>query len=313
MMKRIPAVFLLSLVGLMAAAQTQEGGGTWYETDSRGLNASHPNLPLGTRVRVTNLQNNKQVIVTVNDRIAEGPDRLIDLSKAAAENIGMSAGGATPVRIEIISRRPPASDSPPAETAPPAAPAAAAPPAPAPSAAAVPAAASPAPAAGAPANPGGSGITNQAIVTINGLPGSGAVAPSAVPAPVPATAPSVVPAPAPPPGGGPRPTAAPVPPVPAAAPAAAAVPAVPAPVPVPAPFSPSGGSRYRIQVGAFRGEANAAAAFNRLREAGFSPFYERYGGFYRVVLSGVGAAEVEGVTRRLGDAGFRDILIREER
>jgi rare lipoprotein A len=307
MMKRIPALSLFSLIGLVAlAAQTQEGRGTWYETDSKGLSASHSNLPFGTRVRVTNLQNNKQVIVTINNRIAETPDRLIDVSKAAAENIGMSPRDATPVRIEVISRRaaaqpesPPA--SPAAEASPPASPAAEAPPPPSPPAVQTPPPASPAVQTPPPAGGGGalpaqggqnplnpSGIVNQAIVTINGVPGSPspAAAGPALAEPVPGTA---------------------RPPVPGRAPGPAA------------PLSsggraagPSSRGLYRIQIGAFLDERNAAAAFDRLRAAGFSPVYERYDRYYRVVLTGIGAADVEGVALRLEAAGFQEVLIREE-
>ncbi|MDR3166358.1 MAG: septal ring lytic transglycosylase RlpA family protein, partial [Treponema sp.] len=106
-MKRILAIFLFALAGGIVAltAQTQEGRGTWYETDSKGLTASHATLPLGTRVRVTNLQNEKQVIVTINNRIVETPNRLIDISKAASDNLEMNPRGTTPVRIEVLSRR----------------------------------------------------------------------------------------------------------------------------------------------------------------------------------------------------------------
>jgi cell division protein FtsN len=72
-------------------------------------------------------------------------------------------------------------------------------------------------------------------------------------------------------------------------------------------------SLYRIQVGSFLGEKNAAAAFNRVQAAGFSPVYERYGDYYRVVLTGLKAAYIEGITRRLGAAGFQDVLVSEER
>ncbi|MDR2403269.1 MAG: SPOR domain-containing protein [Spirochaetaceae bacterium] len=89
----------------MGFSQTQEGRGTWYETDSKGLAASHANLPFGTRVRVTNLQNDRQVIVTINNRIVDTPNRIIDISKAAADNLEMSPRGTTPVRIEVLSRR----------------------------------------------------------------------------------------------------------------------------------------------------------------------------------------------------------------
>jgi rare lipoprotein A len=69
---------------------------------------------------------------------------------------------------------------------------------------------------------------------------------------------------------------------------------------------------YRIQVGSFRVARNAVEAFDKLKAAGLSPVYERNGEFFRVVLSGVRSEDMESVTRRIGAAGFRDSLLREE-
>lgn len=70
--------------------------------DMYKLTAAHRTLPFGTLVRVTNVKNGKSVIVKINDR---GPwilDRVIDLSYAAAEKIGMVEDGVTRVRLDII-------------------------------------------------------------------------------------------------------------------------------------------------------------------------------------------------------------------
>jgi rare lipoprotein A len=76
---------------------------------------------------------------------------------------------------------------------------------------------------------------------------------------------------------------------------------------------PSGtGKHYRIQVGAFKVERNALDAFDRLRSGGLNPAYERSGEFYRVVLAGVRADDVPAVAEKLGAAGFREAIIREE-
>jgi rare lipoprotein A len=65
-------------------------------------------------------------------------------------------------------------------------------------------------------------------------------------------------------------------------------------------------------VGSFRAPRNAVEAFDRLKGAGLSPAYERNGEYYRVVLSGVRPEDVPGIADKLGAAGFREVLIREE-
>ena len=61
--------------------------------------AAHKNLPFGTRVEVTNLKNNKSVIVRVNDRGPFVKGRIIDLTKTAAKEIGMLDDGVSKVKI----------------------------------------------------------------------------------------------------------------------------------------------------------------------------------------------------------------------
>jgi rare lipoprotein A len=68
------------------------------------LTAAHQTLPFGIKLRVTNLKNGKNVIVTVNDRGPYIAGRIIDLSKAAAECLGMLTAGITKVKIEIINK-----------------------------------------------------------------------------------------------------------------------------------------------------------------------------------------------------------------
>ncbi len=67
------------------------------------LTACHPTLPFGTLVRVINLRNRKSVVVRINDRGVLFPDRVIDLSSAAAIQIGMLRTGVAPVRLEVLS------------------------------------------------------------------------------------------------------------------------------------------------------------------------------------------------------------------
>lgn len=68
--------------------------------DSAGFTAAHLKLPFGTKVKVTNLRNQKSVMVTINDRGPHHPRRIIDLSKAAARKLGFIDSGITRVRIE---------------------------------------------------------------------------------------------------------------------------------------------------------------------------------------------------------------------
>ncbi|UCH77466.1 MAG: septal ring lytic transglycosylase RlpA family protein [Candidatus Coatesbacteria bacterium] len=68
--------------------------------DMNALTAAHKTLPFGTRVRVTNLANDKSVVVRVNDRGPFVEGRIIDLSYAAAKKIGMVEAGV--VRVEIV-------------------------------------------------------------------------------------------------------------------------------------------------------------------------------------------------------------------
>jgi rare lipoprotein A len=70
--------------------------------DMNGLTCAHRSLPLGSLVRVTNLNNHKSVVVRVNDRGPLPDNRVIDLSYAAAQFIGFGGHGTAPVRIELI-------------------------------------------------------------------------------------------------------------------------------------------------------------------------------------------------------------------
>lgn len=71
--------------------------------DKNALTAAHNKLPLGSTLRVTNLKNNRSVIVKVNDRLEKSNKRLIDLSKKAAKELGFIQAGLTKVKIEILS------------------------------------------------------------------------------------------------------------------------------------------------------------------------------------------------------------------
>ena len=70
--------------------------------DPRELTAAHKSLPFGSLVRVTNVRNGRSVIVRINDRGPYVEGREIDLSRAAAEEIGLVRRGVGEVRIELL-------------------------------------------------------------------------------------------------------------------------------------------------------------------------------------------------------------------
>lgn len=93
----------------------QSGTASWYGTkfhgqntangevyDLYGMSAAHKTLPLPSYVRVTNLDNNKSVILRVNDRGPFYSDRIIDLSYAAAKKLGYAETGTARVKVEGI-------------------------------------------------------------------------------------------------------------------------------------------------------------------------------------------------------------------
>ncbi|MFM2315626.1 MAG: hypothetical protein RLZZ04_4904 [Cyanobacteriota bacterium] len=98
-------------------ANTVNGNASWYgpgfdgrltangETfDQQEMTAAHPHLEFGTKVKVTNLQNGRSVVVRINDRGPFIRDRIIDLSAAAARALNMMSSGVAPVRLTILGR-----------------------------------------------------------------------------------------------------------------------------------------------------------------------------------------------------------------
>ena len=95
---------------------TFRGNASWYGPDFHGrltasgerynmyaLTAASKTLPLNTYVRVTNLNNGKEVIVRINDRGPFVESRIIDLSYTAARRLGVIKNGVIPVRLEVVS------------------------------------------------------------------------------------------------------------------------------------------------------------------------------------------------------------------
>ncbi|MFF7707042.1 septal ring lytic transglycosylase RlpA family protein [Pseudomonas sp. NPDC007930] len=70
--------------------------------DQNALTAAHRRLPFGSKVLVTNLANQRTVVVRINDRGPHTRGRLIDLSQAAAEQLGMVASGTARVRVQDL-------------------------------------------------------------------------------------------------------------------------------------------------------------------------------------------------------------------
>jgi rare lipoprotein A len=70
--------------------------------DVNAMTAAHRTLPFNTRVRVTNLKNDRSVVVRINDRGPFIEGRVIDLAPAAARKIDMIRDGVVPVKLEIL-------------------------------------------------------------------------------------------------------------------------------------------------------------------------------------------------------------------
>ncbi len=102
--------------GYQTDGETQIGMASWYGDKEHGgktasgerfsmydYTAAHKELPIGTMVRVTNLENGRDVIVRINDRGPFKKGRIIDLSYAPAKDIGMIGKGTTKVKVEVLS------------------------------------------------------------------------------------------------------------------------------------------------------------------------------------------------------------------
>lgn len=76
--------------------------GGWFNPNA--MTAAHKTLPFGTKVRVTNQNNGKSVVVTINDRGPYIAGRIIDLSKAAAGVISMQGAGVVPVKVAVLGK-----------------------------------------------------------------------------------------------------------------------------------------------------------------------------------------------------------------
>lgn len=120
MRKRFRQLLLLAAAGLWmipALLVAQEYGDASYYSDDLhgertasgerynkyGFTAAHRDLEFGTMVRITNLDNRRSVSVKINDRGPYKQGRIVDLSRAAAEQIGLTTKGVARVQLEILS------------------------------------------------------------------------------------------------------------------------------------------------------------------------------------------------------------------
>jgi len=322
----------------------QDGIASWYgyEFDGRPtasgeifnssqLTAAHPTLPFGTYLLVTNRQNNRQVAVKVNDRGPFVPSRIVDVSRAAAEQLDMLITGTAPVTIEkissnhvfmqspqqpqviyqqppqvvyqqqppqvvypqqpIIPRLPPQGQM---QMLPPVAQGQMLP-----------------PIAQGPMLPP-QGQAQMLPPMAQGPMAQGQMLP-----PQQFQTPNLIPTPPPfPPQEAPQP----------AAPSINVTVYTPQQSPAPNPMDLPGGPRarlspsitpspnkiYKLQIGSYKVAGNAVEAYVKLKAAGLDPSYERNADYFRVVLAGVRGTDIAYVTERLGTAGFREAVIREE-
>ncbi len=114
-MNRLLILLSFLVFSIANYAQVQTGKASFYADKFEGrrtangekythtkATAAHRNLPFGTNLKVTNLANNMTIVVRVNDRGPFVKDRIIDLSKSAATQLGFIDEGVTDVAIEVI-------------------------------------------------------------------------------------------------------------------------------------------------------------------------------------------------------------------
>lgn len=106
---------LFIILSHITIAQVQTGKASFYSDKFEGRptasgeiykhnlsTAAHRKLPFGTKVKVTNLENNRTAIVKINDRGPFIRGRIIDLSRSVANSLGIADSGVTDVRIEVL-------------------------------------------------------------------------------------------------------------------------------------------------------------------------------------------------------------------
>lgn len=110
----VPLCVVFSLLNVQSVS-AEEGVAAYYSNKFQGrkmvngkpydknkLTAAHKTLPLGSKVKVTDLKNNKSVVVTITDRGPHSKKRMVDLSYAAAKKIGLIRAGLSRVKLEVL-------------------------------------------------------------------------------------------------------------------------------------------------------------------------------------------------------------------
>lgn len=108
-------ILILFTVFLVSCSSDMEGKASYYSKKFHGkktasgavyqhwgISAAHKKLPLGSKVRVTNIKNGKSVVVTVNDRGPYVKGRVIDLSLGAFVKIASTKAGVIDVKLELL-------------------------------------------------------------------------------------------------------------------------------------------------------------------------------------------------------------------
>ncbi|WP_413017666.1 septal ring lytic transglycosylase RlpA family protein [Noviherbaspirillum sp. 1P10PC] len=102
-----------------AIPSSSSGKITWYGSRFNGrktasgerfnanaMTMAHKTLPFGTKVRVTDLKNNKSVVLRVNDRGPSSPDLIGDVTSSEARKLGMSRSGVIEAKLEVVGKAP---------------------------------------------------------------------------------------------------------------------------------------------------------------------------------------------------------------
>jgi rare lipoprotein A len=105
-------IVLSSFLAFIEGSSAQVGMASFYRSgkftasgekfNPGGMTAAHRTLPFGTKVRVTNVQTGKAVVVRINDRGPFIRGRIIDLAYGAARTVGLLGTGIAKVRLEIL-------------------------------------------------------------------------------------------------------------------------------------------------------------------------------------------------------------------
>lgn len=100
-----PGAQRYDVVGYASWYGDEMGGGrtaSGQKFDARAISAAHPTLPMGSYAEVTALDTGRTILVVVTDRGPNGPSRIIDLSRGAAEQLGIDRAGIAAVRVRRV-------------------------------------------------------------------------------------------------------------------------------------------------------------------------------------------------------------------